>query len=48
LTENETKWKYDGATQWWKLLQNKLAANKQRSDVRRLKKGSVLIIFLVS
>ncbi|CAF3421351.1 unnamed protein product [Rotaria sp. Silwood1] len=32
LNENETKWKYDAATQWWNLLRKKLAANKQRSD----------------
>jgi hypothetical protein len=38
VTENETKWKYDGTTQWWSLLKKKLAANKQRSDVSRLKK----------
>jgi len=32
LTENETKWKYDGQTAWWNLLKKKLSANKERSD----------------
>ncbi|CAM2702395.1 unnamed protein product [Rotaria socialis] len=32
LNENETKWKYDAATQWWSLLRKKLISNKQRSD----------------
>jgi len=43
LTESETKWKYDGATQWWNLLKKKLAANKQRSDALINSKDSSML-----
>jgi len=43
LTENETKWKYDAATQWWSLLKNKVTANKQRSDELMNSKDSSML-----
>ncbi|CAF4611239.1 unnamed protein product [Rotaria sp. Silwood1] len=43
LNENETKWKYDAATQWWNLLRKKLAANKQRSDTLINSKDSSML-----
>ncbi|UJR24963.1 hypothetical protein I4U23_006327 [Adineta vaga] len=43
FVENDTKWKYDGATPWWNLLKKKLDANKQRSDALiRSKESSML------